>query len=645
MKGPETAVGGMETGVPRAPVLRVVAADSARAARMARLLADAGAEARIAGGAGLSAVSQGAPADAVLVVVEGFEAELETLTAPHLYLVALDPQTPPRVASRSVLPAYAPGALQAWVELAFERARADHKSADAEAGLLALMEKSRHGLIVIDESDRIIVANEAASEILGGHLLEFGARVPVAVPEGSSQRIVSYESSSLVLEGQPLSWRGRQARLLRLEPAAGEGSFDGRLAHADRLAAVGALAAGFAHEVNNPAQSVTADLTELTELLRTFEWRVEKMRALVPAELQDKLSAIDLDGPLDDGRDLLQECFDGLGRIAGIVRDLKSFSRIQPDRVDWIHPNEVVNQACAIANNHIRHRARLVKDLGAFEVFPGDRNKLVQVVTNLLVNAAQALPEGADGIVDQQVLVRTRVDEGRVVISVVDSGVGITPEVLARIFEPFFTTKEHADGTGLGLAMSLDIARQHGGTLEVESEVGVGTRFDLIVPIDNGLEVQCRTECQATPELLQRGRVLVVDDEPGILRSLGRLIGRNHDVVTRGDGRAALELLKQDDHFDVILCDLMMPDVDGPMLHEVLAEGAPRLAGKMVFMSGGAFTDRAQRFLERAKPVVLDKPAPASMLEQAIQRVLAKPRDTAELPSVREQGPPTRTFA
>lgn len=412
-----------------------------------------------------------------------------------------------------------------------------------------------------------------------------------------------------------------------------------QLAHTDRLAAVGILAAGLAHEVNNPAQAVSFDLTELADVLRQIEHMVEDLGPSSPdAQAEVRLDACRQH--FADVRDLVQECFDGLGRIAGIVRDLKGFSKIQTNRIDWVHPNEVVNQACAIAHNQIRHQARLIKELEATSSFPGDRNKLVQVVTNLLVNAVQSMPEGTE---HGKVIVRTSETKDYLLISVIDNGPGIPPDVIEHIFEPFFTTKI-GTGTGIGLALSLDIAQQHRGDLSVETEVGSGTRFDLMIPRENGLKVSTTSEVEPSTSPSHSGRVLVVDDEPGILRSIGRLIRRRHQVVTVGGGREAYELLKNDQAFDVILCDLMMPDIDGPQLYKLLRAEVPSLVNRIVFMSGGAFSQRTQGFLEQVQPRMLDKPASASLLEQSIQRVMTNPVDTAELPVPGEEGPPTRSF-
>lgn len=625
------------TPIPAAPVVRVVATDAGRAAHVASRL-EGRAEVRVAGGAGISVAHDGAPADAVLVVVEGFEAVLAGLRGHHTHLIALDPGTPESLGGRTILPAWAPGMLETLVDLVAERSAALRRAQAAEASFESLLESEPGACAIVDAEGRTLLANEACHLLLG--LLATGETFPIELI-GVGARVVCHQNNSIAVIQSRVDFAGRPAALIRMSRAATDEGFDGRLAHQDRLAAVGALAAGFAHEVNNPAQAAVADLTHLTELLSGLELASARLADLIPEpEREPAVFSLGIERGFEDARNLVQECFEGLGRISSLVRDLKSFSRIVPDRVDWVHPNEVVNQACALAHNHVRHRARLVKDLGALEGFPGDRNKLVQVVTNLLVNAAQALREEDK---PGRVLIRTRSSEGRITISVIDSGIGIAPEVLARIFEPFFTTKQDV-GTGLGLALSLDIARQHGGTLEVETEVGVGTRFDLILPIRNGLEVAPKKTRSSAKAELRSGRVLIVDDEPGIRRSLGRLIGRNHAVETRADGQEALRLLAEDQAFDVILCDLMMPGLDGPGVHEAVLRDHPRLVRRLVFMSGGAFTERTRSFLDQAKPVVLDKPAPAGLLEQAIQTVLAQPSETLELPPLSE-GPPTRSFA
>ncbi|MBX2810752.1 MAG: hybrid sensor histidine kinase/response regulator [Myxococcales bacterium] len=412
------------------------------------------------------------------------------------------------------------------------------------------------------------------------------------------------------------------------------------LAHKDRLAAVGALAAGLAHEVNNPAQALGFDLSALLELLRWLEHGTEEIVSLGVKNISDN-TLTQIRDKYAEARNLLQACVDGLGRITSIASNLKGFAKVQPERVDFIHPNEIVNQACALVHNQLRHRAQLIKELNAAGGFLGDKNRLVQVLSNLLVNAAQAI---ADGSADGCIVVRTSEDTEQITLSVIDNGPGIPEDVRERIFDPFFTTKSR-DGIGVGLSLSRDIASQHGGTLSLCSTCERGTRFDLVIPRENGLSA---TGCSLADADLpvsayQRARVLIVDDEPALRRSLTRQIRGLHEVVAVEGAQQAYTLLRSDTRFDVVLCDLMMPDMDGPQLYEKLTEEMPALATRFVFMTGGAFTERAQQFLERMKPPLLNKPASPNLLEATIQRVMAKSMETVEL-SIRCDGPPTRSF-
>ena len=537
-----------------------------------------------------------------LVIVDGLQEQLRKLPEDHdLVFLTFDP----RLRSKTgVIPAYAPGVLESLAPL-LRRRCSDY---DLVNGLI---QKWPTACVVLDRSGIVLDVNEAAQQILEKPAV-LGRPFEGKVPDPGCQRIRAEGNSSISLVTSEIRWFNEPAHLVQMNVAAGADSFAGRLAHADRLAAVGALAAAFAHEINNPAQMVGADLTQLMEQLRTFELVCQRLE---PHQLRE-----DGEKAIGESFELLRNCFDGLSRITSIIRDLKSFSRVQSDKITWVHPNEVINQACSIANNQIRHRGILVKELEADKAFPGDCYKLVQVVTNLLVNANHAL---CDNKPDQRILVKTYIEDGYAVMTVADNGTGIPRSVLGRIFEPFYTTKGEGEGTGLGLAMSLDIARQHGGTIEVDSEPDMGTRFDLKIPLENGFRVpEVDTKENISSTAHRHARVLLVDDEPGILRSLARLIERRHTVVKGEGGRAALELLQDDQAFDVIICDLMMPEVDGPMLFEKLASLAPQLCPRVVFMSGGAFTHRAQSFLRQVSNTVLDKPVPAASLEAAIQKAM-----------------------
>ena len=225
-----------------------------------------------------------------------------------------------------------------------------------------------------------------------------------------------------------------------------------RLRVSDRMATVGVMAAGVAHEINNPLSYLTANLTFALAELKSGSGNVAEV-----------ISALD-------------DAHAGAVRMGLIVRDLKTFSRDDDGQPVAVDLHNVLEVALRLSGNDIRHRARLVKDLGPLPWVMGNESRLGQVFLNLLVNAAQAIPEGrADA---NEIRVVTRVDaSGRPIVEISDTGAGIDPKLLTRIFEPFFTTKPKGVGTGLGLAICNDILVGLGAELTVESELGKGTTF------------------------------------------------------------------------------------------------------------------------------------------------------------------------
>ena len=242
---------------------------------------------------------------------------------------------------------------------------------------------------------------------------------------------------------------------------------------------------------------------------------------------------------------MASENLEGMDRIRSIVRDLTTFSRIDRGEVEMVQINDLVDAACNMAFNEIKHRARLVKDLAPVPFIAGHRGKLGQLITNLLVNAAHAIEAGAAD--SNQIKIVTRHVAQRVSLWVVDSGAGIAEEHRSQVFAPFFTTKDRGVGTGLGLALCAEIARTHGGDLDFDSEVGKGTTFKVSLPEDTGLTLTpavsalppCATEQPPA-------RVLVVDDEEPVCKALRRMLGATVDVVIAKGGAEALRVLREE---------------------------------------------------------------------------------------------------
>ncbi|MCA9646297.1 MAG: response regulator, partial [Myxococcales bacterium] len=246
----------------------------------------------------------------------------------------------------------------------------------------------------------------------------------------------------------------------------------------------------------------------------------------------------------------------------------------------------------------------------------GHADRLTQVITNLLLNAAQAIREGEASL--NRILVETREADDSLFVSVSDTGSGIAPNHVSQLFEPFFTTKGAGEGTGLGLALCADIVHRHGGEISVESAKGKGSRFTIRFPKDTGLK---RSPVHSRPPqgaAARRLRLLIIDDEPLLLRAYERMLARTHDVEVALGGEAGLKVLRARQDFDLILCDLMMPDCDGPSVYQALSQEAPELLERLHFCSGGAFTQRVTDFLTRVGRPVLEKPLNQARLSRLL---------------------------
>ncbi len=299
----------------------------------------------------------------------------------------------------------------------------------------------------------------------------------------------------------------------------------------------------------------------------------------------------------------MKDAKEGAQRVEGIVRDLQSFSRGDDSARVAVDIRRVVQLAANLGENEVRHRARLIVDHGVVPPVDANEGRLTQVFLNLLLNAAQAIPEGAAA--KNEIRIASSFEENRVIVRVTDTGAGISPANLGRVFDPFFTTKPVNVGTGLGLFVSRNIIHAMGGELTVESVLGVGTTATVSLgPVAAGT-----AKNSIPPISSRRGRVLVIDDEPMVASSLRRNLTKDHDVVALTSAREAFELIEAGERFDVIFCDLMMPDMTGMDFYEALAKDHPALAPSVVFFTGGAFTARATAFLESVPNTCLDKPA------------------------------------
>lgn len=379
-----------------------------------------------------------------------------------------------------------------------------------------------------------------------------------------------------------------------------------RLLQTDRLVSVGTLAAGVAHEINNPLAYLLANLEHIA--MRRLPQFAEGLRQLEEDFPDAKSRAVSLRKNLTEVGEMLEIAREGADRVRTIVRDLKTFSRGDEERRGPVDVHRVLDASINMAWNEIRHSAQLVREYGDVPLVDANEARLGQVFLNLLVNAAQAIPAGH--ALENEIRLRTSTDaRGAARVEVSDTGTGIQRDAIPRIFDPFYTTKPEGVGTGLGLWICQGIVTGLGGAISVESEIDRGTTFVISLPPREEPEVEGFGPSGPLPAS-KRGRVLVVDDEPAIARALRDGLGDEHDVVIAASGREALALLLGDapGHFDVILCDVMMPDLDGVELYEALREKRPELAARVVFLTGGAFAAHARDFIARAAVPTLAKP-------------------------------------
>jgi nitrogen-specific signal transduction histidine kinase/CheY-like chemotaxis protein len=371
----------------------------------------------------------------------------------------------------------------------------------------------------------------------------------------------------------------------------------------ERMASLGTLAAGVAHEINNPLSYV---LGSLDLGLRELNGLRERLHG---EELEHVSGAVAALGSAREGAE----------RVRNIVRDLMDFSRANVSAGESVDVEAILDATIRIAWNEIRHRARLVKRYGGIARVSGDEARLGQVFLNLIMNAAQAI-DGDPSV--NEISVSTRSELGAAVIEISDTGGGILEPDLARVFDPFFTTKAAGAGIGLGLPICRGIITSFGGEISVSSQPGRGTSFKVVLPYAPEDSAARRAVVEAPPESESApARILIIDDEPLLGQTLLYAFKGRHQVSICTSGRAALRQLEQDAQFNLVLCDLMMPDVSGAAVFEAVKRDHPELVARFVFMTGGAFTDRAREFLAQYAGVQLEKPFNISDIEKILRQL------------------------
>lgn len=438
---------------------------------------------------------------------------------------------------------------------------------------------------------------------------EYGFEIPNYIPpELHREQSLANRLSAIVAIGVMLAALAGQQKYSRglLERVNNELVYEmnqrtemqARMVRSERAASMGSLAAGLAHEINNPLTYVIGNL----ELLQGY--LADGKGATPPARSQESQA-------------MISEAIEGSYRVASLVRDLKTFSHVSDEETEPINLARIIDRAKKMTSNEIRHRAELEIDCPESIEVLGNQGRILQIVINLLTNAAHAIAPGFSDSNAIRVAVRER--ESRVLLEVADTGSGIDPELADRIFEPFVTSKAVGFGMGMGLSITRNILRSMGGTIDVKYTSPEGTTF---VVTFEPFVAEAEDSSRASPAVRLRSesdailKILIIDDEELVLRFLSSSLG-HHDVSVESDGRMAIQRIRGGD-FDIILCDLMMPAMTGMEIFSELQREVPEATDRVIFMTGGVFVEEAEEFLGEMSGCWIEKPIDTIELETLI---------------------------
>jgi len=523
------------------------------------------------------------------------------------------------------------GVIAQTIDIEHERAIARH--ADR---LRATFDYVDEGMLVVDLSTgNVIECNEAATRLLQVPADELNDTAPswwmlepAGMPRLGWGAVLDELCEGRTLRGRAILREGQEVSMeLR---ASAKRLDDGHFAFVfcrdiqdeltqeraratqERLATVGSLAAGVAHEINNPLSYVIANV----------QFALDQLGTTTVSADDDKLR--------DQLREALLEANEGARRVQRIVSDLKTLARQGEDRMEPIDVGHTLRWALGVIGAEIKHRARLRREISDLPPVRGDEARLGQVFVNLLLNAAQAIAAG--DAANHEITVRAFARDGRVIVEVSDTGVGIADAHIERIFEPFFTTKPRGEGTGLGLSICHEIVTSMNGTLTAENRPAGGALFTLSLPALTQVHGSLVSPTRRPPPLVvsqptERARILVIDDETLAAKALARLL-REHEVTIADHSPMGLAMALEG-RFDAILCDLMMPELSGMALYRDIEAKRPDIAARMIFITGGTFTDEARTFAARHAERCLFKPFDAPAVREQLRRVLLGEADSS----------------
>jgi PAS domain S-box-containing protein len=535
--------------------------------------------------------------------------------------------------------------LRIVVEIALHQAALENELATRERRFATTLHSIADAVLTTDANDRVMFLNPAAAAILGiaepdaigrtvDEVVRFvdarGQTLPTLTrltPAGFSRldalprhaRLVVKRPGSkpreveIEIEGSisPIALDASQAfgTVMVFRDVSERRKLERRLGMTERMAAIGTMAAGMQHEINNPLASIVANVQFTLEALRNG-----KSGTLSLEQLAELVTA-------------LEDAAEGGERIRRSVANLRHFSRSAESAEEPLDITVAIEEAVRLTAHAVRHHATVRKEYGATPRVLAEEGQLSRVFMNLLLNAAQATGDG--GAATHTIVLRTHTDaSGRAVAEVTDDGPGRPADTLHRIFDPFFTAAPENAEIGLGLAISHSIVMSLGGEIDVESHLGKGTTFRVSLPPAKTLSPAAPRRPPTLPPPArtsgQRARVLVIDDEVAIGKAIRRILVTDHDVTLESDARVALERLAHET-FDVVFCDLMMPNMSGMEFFDALAQRSPDQAARIVFLTGGAFSRRSEEFLRESQNVCLPKPFSREAVASVVRNMIAPP--------------------
>ena len=381
---------------------------------------------------------------------------------------------------------------------------------------------------------------------------------------------------------------------------------DARLLAADRMASVGMLASGIAHEIKNPLAALSANvelaLGEASNVCANTSGAERRALQRLLAELSDA-----------------DECS---GRIRHVVHDLDILTRTDSLPSTPVDLNTILDTALRITANQVRHSATIERNFSEVPAVLGDEARLGQLFRNLIMNAVASIPSG--DAATNRITITTHIGTAhRVIVDIADTGRGMDPNVARRLFSALFTTKPLGPGIGLGLAICHRIVSSLGGRISARSSPGEGSIFRVELPSaphDAPVVSATPTQAKPRPSDLRRGRLLIIDDDRLVLKMLTRLFEKDHETVSTASASDALQIIVDQGPFDLIFCDLMMPNTNGMTFFEKLTKNSPQQADRVIFITGGAFSAEAQRFLEGVPNAHVAKPFDLDAVRALVQK-------------------------